>query len=367
MTEAITAEQSPEGEIGIFISRQKWRQLQTGTPGPGLAALVQAADDLDISPLWFSLPQKSLHSGLIQGAAKKNGKLVFGEYPLPRVLYDLAVFKQEKRPEARRVRRALTEHGTKFVNKCSAFSKWSTHHVLSRDKYVADYLPPTVCFSKSADFDEMLSHYRKLCIKSVWGSRGKEVLFVEQLEKGLSLIYPDGAVKTCGNTQELADLVELFMQGQGYIIQRRIELAVWQDRNFDIRALLQKNSLRKWECTALCLRLARTGQGITSTGHGSEVMEVKPVFNEIWSKRSDKIIARIKELAMHTARRLEAEYGPLGELGMDVGVDRKGRVWLFEVNGKPGKVTIRKLKQDHLLQQAYRRPLAYAKILLEDK
>jgi D-alanine-D-alanine ligase-like ATP-grasp enzyme len=29
--------------------------------------------------------------------------------------------------------------------------------------------------------------------------------------------------------------------------------------------------------------------------------------------------------------------GPLGELGMDIGVDRSGRVWLFEVNAKPGR------------------------------
>jgi len=40
---------------------------------------------------------------------------------------------------------------------------------------------------------------------------------------------------------------------------------------------------------------------------------------------------------------------------------------LFEVNGKPGKVTVRKLKQHDLIQNAYQRPLLYAEMLLKEK
>lgn len=367
MTESIKTQQTIDGAIGIFINRQKWRKLQRGSLGTGLAALAQAADDLEICPLWFSLPQRSLDSGLIRGAIRKNGELVSGNYPLPKVLYDLGVFRKEELPEAKRIRRTLTENGTKFVNNRTAFSKWTTHQILSGDSYLAEHLPSTVYFSEPADFDQMLSYYRKLCVKSVWGSRGKEVLFVTKLEKGLSLIYPDGVTKLCVNTQELADNIRLFMGDQRYIIQQYIELATWEGRCFDIRALIQKNHSNEWACTALCLRLARKGQRITSTGYGSEVMELQPILGEKWPNGSDEIIALLKELAMCTARKLEAEYGPLGELGIDIGVDSKGLVWLFEVNSKPGKVTIRKLKQKNLLQQAYRRPLAYAKKLLEDK
>lgn len=42
--------------------------------------------------------------------------------------------------------------------------------------------------------------------------------------------------------------------------------------------------------------------------------------------------------AITIAETLEEQIdGTLGELGLDIGVDRNGRVWLFEVNAKPGR------------------------------
>lgn len=47
---------------------------------------------------------------------------------------------------------------------------------------------------------------------------------------------------------------------------------------------------------------------------------------------------RIKETSIRICNALEGHVkGPLGELGLDIGVDYQQKVWLFEANSKPGR------------------------------
>ena len=50
-----------------------------------------------------------------------------------------------------------------------------------------------------------------------------------------------------------------------------------------------------------------------------------------------KIIQTIRDLSAQLPSLLEEGFGRLGELGIDFGVDTKGRVWILEVNSKPGR------------------------------
>lgn len=354
-------------QIGIFLSKQKCQGLVSQHYNSGLAELVQAADSLGISPVWFSVPQEEIDQGLLLAATKKHGVLQIGQQAMPEVVYDLGVFDEKERAEGRKIRAAITTQKVKLVNTRSAFSKWSTHVTLSQDRLIAPHLPQTIRFSQISDLSDLLSSYSKVCVKSYWGSRGKEVLFIEKEKQKLSLLFPDGTVKVFERIEELGEAISRFMGQKECIAQQRIELATRKDRPFDLRVLLQKVSLRRWDCTALCLRLALTGHGSTSTSQGGVVRAVKPVLVELWPSRYLQIIAEVKRLAFTVAEMLENIYGPLGELGIDVGVDINGGVWCFEVNGKPGKVTVRRLKQSHLTQLAYQRPLLYAKMLLEEE
>ena len=45
-----------------------------------------------------------------------------------------------------------------------------------------------------------------------------------------------------------------------------------------------------------------------------------------------KIIQTIRDLSAQLPSLLEEGFGRLGELGIDFGVDTKGRVWILEVN-----------------------------------
>ncbi|MDA8234749.1 MAG: hypothetical protein M0Z31_08140 [Clostridia bacterium] len=50
---------------------------------------------------------------------------------------------------------------------------------------------------------------------------------------------------------------------------------------------------------------------------------------------TEEVVAeRIKQLVFAVARALDEKLGPFGELGLDVGIDNEGQVWLIEVNSK---------------------------------
>ena len=368
MTKLFYPENNTPQQIGIFLCKQKWNHLVSKQPDPGLAELVRAASALGISPLWFSIPQGLLDIEILLGAAERHGVFQIGPYPMPKVVYDLGVFKIKDRAEAIKIRAALTDQHVTFVNSRSAFSKWATHVALSEDSSILPHLPKTVNFCRNSDLADMLFIYPKLCVKSLWGSRGKEVMFIEKSDEGgLTLLYPNGSVKLFGQIEDLVGAISRFMGDKPFIVQQWIELATEENRHFDIRVLLQKVSMNLWDCTALSLRLALPGQGSTSTSQGSKVKQVSPVLEKLWPSRYLEIIANIKKLAFNVGQKLEDKYGPLGELGIDIGIDMNGGVWLFEVNGKPGKVTVRKLMQDDLIQHAYQRPLLYAEMLLKEK
>nr|MBO2476611.1 hypothetical protein [Bacillota bacterium] len=55
--------------------------------------------------------------------------------------------------------------------------------------------------------------------------------------------------------------------------------------------------------------------------------------------------------------------GTVGELGLDLGIDRLGRIWLIEVNSKPFLQMTREAGSPHILGLSVQRPLRFARYL----
>ncbi|WP_368784377.1 YheC/YheD family protein, partial [Acinetobacter baumannii] len=57
---------------------------------------------------------------------------------------------------------------------------------------------------------------------------------------------------------------------------------------------------------------------------------------------------------------LEQRHGRLVELGIDIGIDRQGKVWLIEVNSKPGRASFRRIEGGKYYREVRLNPLRYA-------
>jgi glutathione synthase/RimK-type ligase-like ATP-grasp enzyme len=107
----------------------------------------------------------------------------------------------------------------------------------------------------------------------------------------------------------------------------------------DFRALCHKNQHDLWEVTSLVARISAEEQFVSNIARGGQTTKplsvLKPLFRK---KMCNEIILQMKELSIEAATIISSHSdGITGELGVDIGVDQDGKVWLIEVNSKPSK------------------------------
>ena len=62
------------------------------------------------------------------------------------------------------------------------------------------------------------------------------------------------------------------------------------------------------------------------------------LLKHLFGQQRELISRRIGDAAIRLAAAIEeANRAPLGELGLDMGIDTHGQVWMFEANSKPGR------------------------------
>jgi hypothetical protein len=60
---------------------------------------------------------------------------------------------------------------------------------------------------------------------------------------------------------------------------------------------------------------------------------------------------------------IEKEFGPFGEIGIDIAVDKTGKVWLLEANSKPTKLPEQRIEDTAGISPQFLLILEYAKHL----
>ncbi len=69
----------------------------------------------------------------------------------------------------------------------------------------------------------------------------------------------------------------------------------------------------------------------------------------------------LEDLTLKTATLLDDKLGPLGELGLDIVLDKSGNPWLIEANGNPGNIPIfRQTEYPAWRYLVFQYPLDYA-------
>lgn len=72
--------------------------------------------------------------------------------------------------------------------------------------------------------------------------------------------------------------------------------------------------------------------------NGGTLLTPEQALKQTFGQRSDRILERAKTVAIKLSEAIERNYPHrIGELGLDIGIDKKGKVWMFEANAKPGR------------------------------
>ena len=212
-------------------------------------------------------------------------------------------------------------------------SKWTKTAALLRHPRIAPHIPPTRLYSRST-LRAMLNRYGMVVVKPVRGAGGRGVMKVARESGGYSYTYYSDK-KRFASFGMLANSLARMQKGRPYLIQRGIDLARISGRPIDYRVKYVKQG-NVWVIRAMVGRLARHGLFVTNLCRGGSMM---PAAQGIARSLSSRLVLRkkreMRQLTRIATSVLESRYPGIGQLGFDYGLDRGGKIWIFEVNTRP--------------------------------
>lgn len=357
--------------LGIYFNQKNFkrlskRKLQVKMNFLAGEAIKEEVQVMVFSPLSIDWLTKNIN-GLIYNAVSNKWELTV--YPFPDIIYDRATFPEKEKEIGRFVRdRLYKEFKIPFVNNKSYFNKLETHEVLSNHSAIIKYLPETAKYSHPCQLVDFLDKYNSVYIKDSGGKLGKNIYKLQKAPDELYILSYQDSGNNYSDRLTLQEIHSKFaadkLLGMNILIQQGIDIAALNDHPFDVRILAQKNERQNWEVVDKSIRVASPGSIVTNVSSGGEVKKFSEVIPLVFPN-SIAISSEVDMLVITVCEALEIKYGKLGELGIDVAIDKSGRLWLLEVNGKPAKLCIYHSGNPELINRSCRNIVRYSKVLFK--
>lgn len=282
--------------------------------------------------------------------------------PLPQVIYNrIPQRNDEQQPVARQAIEACLKHPRIRLFNPHFFNKWHLFEWLNNSKSTKKYIPHTQKMDEHLHLLPLLKQYPFLYLKPEKGKAGHGIMKIKRKPASIKKYQLSIQKKMHSQTFKFAKLPNLIEKinslvgNEAYIVQQGIDLAHNERRPFDLRLLVQKNRKGKWMLSGIGARVAGLTSITTHVPRGGSIDDPsKLLIGAFGPAQAAKILNRTKRASLAIARQIERASGyHLGEMSMDLGVDKKGQLWFFEANSKPMKfdeIPIRKKSLDRLLQ-----------------
>jgi hypothetical protein len=307
----------------------------------------------------LKLGQKRINGFLYQPESRSWSQVLV---PFPQVVYNrIPNRKDEQRPEVQQLLKACLKHSRLRLFNSSFFYKWTLFEWLNKSKLTRKYVPATKRLSGPQELESMVTSFPEVYLKPVKGKagvgimrvenggqrQGPYVLRVQTSKKSKVTSYPSIA--------KLWTVLKGIIGSEEYIVQQGIQLARYENRPFDLRVLVQKNSQGEWSITGVGARVAGKSSITTHVPRGGSINEPETVLTAaLGAEAAGRTLIKVRMAALSIARQIEKASGhTLGEMSMDLGVDTIGQIWFFEANSRPMKFDepdIRKRSLERLIE-----------------
>ncbi|MBP1761027.1 MAG: hypothetical protein H6Q64_569 [Firmicutes bacterium] len=347
--------------IGIAANLKPDRSKPFGMQSFFIRQLIEQAQSMGAVCFAFSMKDLDLIKAQVRGFTCHNNVWVKGLYPLPDVIYPRCNSEFNRYS----VRQSLQKMGVRYFNP-PGIGKWGTYKTLIQNSRLVKYLPDTRLINSFSDLNEMLNKYHHVYMKPITGSQGKNIIKVSQSVRPKSYEYQyhinqRQISEKAGSLQELERKLRSFMGTKRYLVQQQINLLRKDGCIMDLRVMTQKNRNGNWMVTGDAFRIGKSGSITSNISGGGSVGDVQTLLNHYFDKTQVReIMNDIDFLALETARTLETRLGPTGELGIDIGVDQHGKIWLIEANLKPARKIFSLMKDNESRLLSVRRPIEYS-------
>ncbi|REE92904.1 YheC/D-like protein [Paenibacillus taihuensis] len=213
-------------------------------------------------------------------------------------------------------------------------SKWAKTEALLSHSGIAPHIPPTRMFTK-ANLGSMLSAHGMVVVKPVRGAGGHGVIKVSR-DNGTYAYTYYSKTNRFGSFDAMYQSLSRKKGARRYLIQKGIRLATIGGRPIDYRVKYVKQADGRWAITAIVGRLAKPGLFVTNICRGGTLLSGSEGIRRSFS--SSAVVPKkrlMRQLTQMSTSVLESRFPGIGQLGFDFGIDRNGKIWIFEVNTRP--------------------------------
>lgn len=321
-------------------------EIQEQENGPNFRSIHSFCEELHFTSnigggFFYVFHIKDFANDAIEGYYYDNEEWKKGSFLLPNVIYN-------------RIHSRTIEASSFFKKKVNEIalqqiplfndrflSKWEVHNLLFAEEHLHPFLPDTQLFSPEV-LSVFLEKYDSVFIKPINGSQGRNIFRVTQT--GREIIVQSSSASELDKRKtfdELEDFFEWFKKRKQtiFLVQKTIPLATFEGRQLDFRVLCHKNFQDTWKVTSIIARVSSKTQFVSNLAQGGEMMKPVIPLSELFDyKTARSQVTFMKELSLEVANVIsQSAEGIVGELGIDIGIDENGRLFIIEVNSKPSK------------------------------
>ncbi|WP_142919939.1 YheC/YheD family endospore coat-associated protein [Peribacillus glennii] len=326
--------------------------------------IAQASEEAGILVFRFCPDQINIQEKTVYGDEYdyRSRQWVPKEIPIPDLIYD-------------RNFRGLTwqsDEKIQWLKKETVFlgyglpGKYQVFQILTQVDTLIEFLPPVNKVSSPEDIWRDLAADRKIMLKPEFGSRGTGIYLIESKANGwvVRMTKQEGGFERLFDKKtELDKWLRYLTAHYPYLTQRFLELSNVQHEPWDVRILVQKDSSNAWKERIRGVRIGRKHCITANLAAGAEVVPFNEMLNEFSPQLQHKIQESIEHIIQHLPHELETRFHRLFELGIDLGIDKKGDVWILDINSKPGRKIMERLDPENL-HTLYKAPSLYSTFLM---
>jgi hypothetical protein len=292
------------------------------------------------TPRDINWQQETVHGWFLDNGGNWIRRIV----PLPDVVYNRL---PNRRAENGAVITALRE---RFIKKqiplfnWSFFNKSDVYKLLDKDPEALRHLPESVDNPDSEKIKQLLEKHQFLYYKPTAGSLGIGIYrLTYHPRRGYFVRYRRNGGNVLLRFSNFNSLMRMLRARHGndlnhYVVQQGIRLVEIDNCPIDFRFHMHKDGRNQWVVAGIGAKKAGRGSVTTHIKNGGSLMTPEQALGRTFGVRSDDVLREAKEIAVKLSEAIERNYShALGELGLDIGIDREGGVWMFEANAKPGR------------------------------
>ncbi|TDG00666.1 YheC/YheD family protein [Paenibacillus piri] len=365
-----------------FLNRAFYRRLTREGSKAGLSVYVFSPQSID----WTS----ETVEGYAYDEEARQWKCL--RYQLPDAVYDRCFFSNKQQyAQYRAAVRRLRGHPSVLFLGYGLKGKAEVQHLLELNGRFDGHLPLTKTMRSMRSIVNWLQTHSEVLLKPQAGSQGRGVLLVQRADAAavklqaavhsLSAAEAPQAFVVRGrdahnrriergfaDAQSLLRWLRRFTGQRSYLLQQYLLLQTGSGEAYDVRSLVQKDGTGLWQVTGMAIRRGQGGS-LTSNLHGGGSAEPLEPFlvRQFGDAQASGIVSKLHELSGQIPAALENYHGRLAELGIDFGIDTEGRIWILEVNSKPGRSIFTYLHDPQTQVRALTNPIRYARFLLQHK